>query len=400
MNPFIQDSRTNQRLSYLKISTFTPNYYYMNFESIYQKALNLEALTVDEGLLLYDHAPTPELMHVANELRKKKVPGNVVTWIIDRNVNITNVCVANCSFCNFHRKINDSDTYTTSIDEYTEKIEEMLKLGGTQLLLQGGMHPRYNIKFYSDLFRELKKRYPEVKLHSLGPPEIVHIAKRSRMSYRDVLIELQEAGLDSLPGAGAEILSDRVRRALSPGKANTQEWLDVMREAHKLNMVTSATMMFGHIETHRERIEHLALLRGVQAERPEGSEGFSAFIPWPVMLDGTELEKQTPIARVESVEYVRMIAMARIMLNNVNNIQASWLTVGKDTAQLCLHAGANDMGSIMIEENVVSSAGASYQMNAKGIQQSIIDAGFRPQLRTQGYKHAKLPDMVPELIPA
>ncbi|WP_153632477.1 cyclic dehypoxanthinyl futalosine synthase [Prolixibacter sp. SD074] len=372
----------------------------MNFESIYQKALNFEALTIDEGLLLYEHAPTPELMHIANELRKKKVPGNVVTWIIDRNVNTTNVCVAHCNFCNFRRDIGDKDTYTTTIKEYSEKIEEMLKQGGNQLLLQGGMHPRYGIKFYTDLFSELKRLYPEVKLHSLGPPEVAHIAKRSRLSFRDTLVQLRDSGLDSLPGAGAEILSDRVRRILSPGKCNTQEWLDVMREAHKLKMVTSATMMFGTIETNRERIEHLVQLREVQEERPEGSDGFTAFIPWPVMLDDTELYENIDVSPIEPMEYVRMIAISRIMLNNVTNIQASWLTVGRDTAQLCLHAGANDMGSIMIEENVVSAAGASYQMNAKGIQQSIIDAGFRPQLRTQGYEHAKLPEIVPELQPA
>jgi cyclic dehypoxanthinyl futalosine synthase len=358
----------------------------MKPDNLYQKAINREALTVEEGLSLYQEASTPELIYVADQIRQALHPENRVTWMIDRNVNITNVCISGCKFCNFHRKVNESGIYTTNIDEYREKIETMIRLGGSQLLLQGGMHPQYGLDFYADLFRQLKQDYPNVKLHALGPPEIVHIARKERMHYREVLGKLIEAGLDSLPGAGAEILSDRVRKDLSPGKARTKEWLDVMREAHKLGMVTSATMMFGHIETIRERIEHLIHLREVQAEKPVNAPGFTAFIPWPIMSAGTELEKEVQLSPVLPMEYVRTIAISRIMLNNIDNIQASWLTVGKETAQVCLHAGANDLGSIMIEENVVSAAGASWKMDAAEIQKTIREAGFTPSLRNQAYE--------------
>ncbi|QZE14128.1 dehypoxanthine futalosine cyclase [Halosquirtibacter laminarini] len=369
----------------------------MDRVSLYKKAIDLKALTLEEGLFLYENSPLSELTFVANEIRKKYRNDNKVTWIIDRNVNITNVCISDCSFCNFHRKLKDEDTFTTTLDEYIEKIEAMLKKGGNQLLLQGGMHPKYGIEFYEELFSTLKSRYPEVKLHSLGPPEIHHISKKSKLSYRETLVRLQAAGLDSLPGAGAEILSDRVRKTLSPGKATTEQWLEVMREAHRLNMVTSATMMFGHIETTSERVEHLLKLRDVQEQRPVGSNGFTAFIPWTVYTEGTKLAETYDCKPVTPSSYVRLIAMSRILLNNVPNIQASWLTVGKATAQACLYAGANDMGSIMIEENVVSSAGANYQMDAESIQKAIIEAGFIPQLRNQAYEYQDMPEGVPVL---
>jgi cyclic dehypoxanthinyl futalosine synthase len=358
----------------------------MNLDNLFIRALNGEPLSAEEGLALYTKGSTSELIWVADQLRQKLHPENIVTWMIDRNINITNVCISGCKFCNFHRKWNEEGTYTTTIGEYREKIEAMIRLGGQQLLLQGGMHPQYGLSFYMDLFRQLKQEYPSVKLHALGPPEIVHIARKERMSYREVLEKLIESGLDSLPGAGAEILSDRVRRIVSPGKALTGEWLGVMRVAHQLGMVTSATMMFGHLETLQERVQHLVYLREVQEEKPASAPGFTAFIPWPVMLGGTELGKETYLPPVLPLEYVRTIAVSRIMLNNIKNIQASWLTVGKETAQLCLHAGANDLGSIMIEENVVSAAGASWKMDAGGIQKTIRDAGFKPQLRNQAYE--------------
>ncbi|MEN9443269.1 MAG: dehypoxanthine futalosine cyclase [Bacteroidota bacterium] len=358
-----------------------------SLNELYQKALAFEFLTPEEGLYLYDTAPTPELMFVANELRKKQKPDGKVSWIIDRNANITNVCVARCQFCNFYRTHDAPDTYITTIDEYREKIEFMLKLGGKQLLLQGGHHPKLGLAFYTDLFKQLKTLYPEVKLHALGPPEIVHISRLEKMSYRDVLIALREAGHDSLPGAGAEILVDRVRKEVAKGKASAQEWLDVMREAHKLGIVTSATMMFGHVETKAERIEHLVNLRTVQAEKPDFSDGFTAFIPWPFQDEGTQLKREKGVTNgVLADEYIRTIAISRIMLPNVKNIQASWLTVGKEIAQICLHSGANDFGSIMIEENVVSAAGADYSFDALGIQQAIRDAGFEPQMRNQAYE--------------
>ena len=360
----------------------------MNLNFLYKKALDFEFLSVKEGLFLYEKAPTSELMFIANELRKKQKPNNKVSWIIDRNVNITNVCISQCKFCNFYRKPKDKDAYITTIDEYKEKIEELKYYGGEQLLLQGGLHPELGLKFYSGLFRKLKSLYPEIKLHALSPAEIVHISKLEKLSYSDVLKALIKAGLDSLPGGGAEILSDRVRKLVSPAKCNGKEWLNVMREAHKLNILTSATMMFGHIETKGERISHLISIRQVQSEKPENTDGFIAFIPWTFQDKGTFLKDKKGVRNnVSADEYIKTIAISRIMLPNIKNIQASWLTVGKDIGQICLHSGANDFGSVMIEENVVSAAGASYKLDADGIQKAIIEAGFIPQLRNQKYDY-------------
>jgi cyclic dehypoxanthinyl futalosine synthase len=360
----------------------------MNSAHILGKALTLDFLTKEEGLFLYENAGTPELMFVANEIRKKKVPSNKVTWLIDRNVNITNVCISGCSFCNFHCSPKSKKAYITNIDQYIQKIDEMKKLGGSQLLLQGGLHPELGIDFYEDLFRQLKQLYPDLKLHALGPPEIVHLSKLSNLSYHEVLVRLMEAGLSSLPGAGAEILSDRVRKKLSKNKCSVSEWLDVMKDAHLLGLTTSATMMFGHIETKEERINHLIYIRDVQSVKPPDAKGFIAFIPWPFQDEGTALNKRSGIKNnVTKEEYIRTIAFCRIMLPNIDNIQASWLTVGKETAQVCLHAGANDFGSIMIEENVVSVAGASNSFDSVGIQEAIREAGFFPQLRDQEYNY-------------
>lgn len=371
----------------------------MNVSNLIKKALASEWLTPLEGQFVFENATTAELMWVGNYLRQERVPGQKVTWIIDRNSNTTNVCIANCKFCNFYRRPGHEEAYITSIDEYKVKIEEMFKLGGEQLLLQGGHHPELGLSFYCDLFRELKSLYPNLKLHALGPPEIAHIAKLEQQSHYDILKALQEAGLDSLPGAGAEILSDRVRRLISKGKCGGQEWLDVMRAAHKLHLTTSATMMFGHVETNLERMEHFAHIRQVQSEKPENAKGFLAFIPWPFMDEETILKK---LKRARNTctgdEYVRMIAMSRIMLPNVVNIQASWLTVGKKIGQVCLHAGANDFGSIMIEENVVSAAGAAFRFTSQGIQDAIKDAGFIPQLRTQQYAYRDLPTNVEQQV--
>jgi cyclic dehypoxanthinyl futalosine synthase len=339
-------------------------------------------------------------MYVANELRKiQKKNSNKVTWIIDRNLNTTNVCIANCKFCNFFRRPGHDESYITSIEEYKVKIEETFKYGGEQLLLQGGHHPDLGLAYYVDLFKNLKQLYPNLKLHSLGPPEIAHIAKLEKMSHHDVLKALIEAGLDSLPGAGAEILNDRVRRLISKGKCSGKEWLDVMRAAHQLGLTTSATMMFGHVETLEERFEHLVWLREVQSEKPKDSKGFIAFIPWPFQDDGTLLKKIRGITNnVTGDEYIRMIALSRIMLPNIENIQASWLTIGKEVAQICLHAGANDFGSIMIEENVVSAAGAPHRFTSKSIQEAIKQAGYEPQLRNQQYEYREIPAQMEEQL--
>ena len=364
----------------------------MIVSDLLRRALAQEFLSIEEGVFLLENASTAELMYVANVLRFQHVLDKKVTWIIDRNSNTTNVCIANCKFCNFFRPPQHSEGYITSIEEYKQKIDELFEYGGDQLLLQGGHHPDLGLAFYVDLFKQLKTLYPTLKLHALGPPEIAHVAKLENLSYFEVLKAMKEAGLDSLPGAGAEILNDRVRRRISRGKCTGAAWLDVMRAAHQLNLTTSATMMFGHIETNYERIEHLVWLRQVQTEKPADAKGFIAFIPWPFMDEDTILKKlNIKRAAVTGDEYVRMIAISRIMLPNIQNIQASWLTVGKPIAQLCLHAGANDFGSIMIEENVVSAAGAAFRFTADGIQQAIKEAGFAPQLRTQQYEPRQLP---------
>ena len=371
----------------------------MDVAELYKKALNFEFLTVDEGLELFEKAPLNDLSFIANELRKKQVPHGKVTWIIDRNMNTTNVCIANCKFCNFYRIPGHAEAYITDIETYQRKIDETFRYGGEQLLLQGGHHPGLGLSYYTDLFRKLKEMYPTLKLHALGPPEVAHITKLEKSTHAQVLKALKEAGMDSLPGPGAEILVDRVRRLISKGKCGSQEWLDIMHEAHNQNITTSATMMFGHVETVRERMEHLVKIREVQAKKPVESKGFIAFIPW------TFQDVDTLLTRIRGVqnlttgeEYIRMIAISRIMLPNVKNIQASWLTVGKQIAQLCLNAGANDFGSIMIEENVVSAAGAPHRFTSKGIQQAIREAGFEPQLRNQQYEPRQMPVMMEEQV--
>ena len=267
------------------------------------------------------------------------------------------------------------------------------------MLLQGGHHPDLGLDFYCNLFSSIKKKFPNIKLHALGPPEIAHISKIDGKTHKEVLKALIKAGLDSLPGAGAEILDDRVRRMISKGKCGAQEWLDVMREAHQLGLTTSATMMFGHIETPLERFEHLVKIRQVQSEKPENSNGFLAFIAWPFQDDETLLKRVKGISNnVDGDEYIRMVALSRIMLPNVKNIQASWLTVGKKVGQLCLHAGANDFGSIMIEENVVSAAGAPHRFTSTTIQEAIKEAGFEPQLRNQEYEYRELPKIMEEQV--
>lgn len=372
----------------------------MTVESLLKRALNLDFLSIEEGVFLYNYAPTSELMFVANEIRNiKKNNSNKVTWQIDRNLNTTNVCIANCKFCNFYRIPGHSESYVTDIETYKVKIAETIKYGGDQLLLQGGHHPDLGLSFYTNLFKEIKKLFPEIKLHALGPPEIAHITKLEKSTHTEVLKALMDAGLDSLPGAGAEILNDRVRRLISKGKCTGREWLDVMRACHQLNITTSATMMFGHVETIYERFEHLVWLREVQSEKPKNAKGFLAFIPWPFQDDGTLLKRIKGISNnVSADEYIRMLALSRIMLPNIENIQASWLTVGKQTAQICLHGGANDFGSIMIEENVVSAAGAPHRFTYKTIQDAIREAGFEPQLRGQQYNERELPVGIEEQV--
>ena len=378
----------------------------MKLNELYRKALGFEWLTIEEGVFLFKNAALAELMYVADELRKIQVPHGKVTWQIDRNVNTTNVCIANCKFCNFYRIPGHSEAYITDIDTYKRKIEETIKFGGDQLLLQGGHHPGLGLSFYVNLFKELKKNYPAIKLHALGPPEVAHITKLEKnqpgensVTHKEILTALKNAGLDSLPGAGAEILTDRVRRLISKGKCGAQEWLDIMHQAHLLNITTSATMMFGHVETIEERFEHLAKIREVQSRKPEDAKGFLAFIPWTFQDVDTLLAKIRGVHNLTTTEeYIRMLALCRMMLPNIKNIQASWLTVGKQVAQMCLNAGANDFGSIMIEENVVSAAGAPHRFTSTTIQEAIKQAGFEPQLRTQQYEWREMPIMEDQVI--
>src|SRR5689334_4728568 len=389
-------SKTNQNNYTVLLRNNAP---IMQLQDLYQRAIRFESLSVEEGVFLYEQAPLADLMFIADELRKKQVPHGKVTWQIDRNVNTTNVCIANCKFCNFYRIPGHSEAYITDMPTYRKKITETIKYGGDQLLLQGGHHPELGLDFYTTTFRQIKQEFPTIKLHTLGPPEVAHITKLQKSNHHDVLVALKEAGMDSLPGAGAEILVDRVRRLISKGKCGSQEWLDIMHEAHKLNITTSGTMMFGHVETLRERFEHLVKIREVQAKKPAEAKGFLAFIPWTFQDVDTLLTKIRGVHNLTTPdEYIRMIAISRIMLPNVKNIQASWLTVGKQTAQICLHSGANDFGSIMIEENVVSAAGAPHRFTYKSIQKAIKEADFEPQLRNQQYEWREIPETIEEQV--
>jgi cyclic dehypoxanthinyl futalosine synthase len=343
-------------------------------------------ITATEALSIWEETPLASLMYLADYARRRIHPGNRVGWMIDRNVNITNICFSQCRFCNFCRTPKSPDAYVTTDEEYDRKISELVALGGDQLLLQGGMNPALDLDFYTSLFSRLKRRWPGLKLHALGPPEVVYLAAKEKMSYHEVLTALRDAGLDSLPGAGAEILSDRVRRIVSPAKATTAEWLGVMREAHRLNLPTSATMMFGHAETVPERIEHLIKLRELQDEKPAGHYGFITFIAWPFMDRGTALAEKDGIrSKVTAAEYIRLVAISRLVLDNIPNLQSSILTVGKETAMISLHSGANDLGSVMIEENVVSAAGDPFRVDPGALKQIIRDAGFVPMRRDQRY---------------
>ncbi len=332
----------------------------------------------DEALRLYREAPTLLLAALADESRARQHPDGVVTYIIDRNVNYTNVCVAKCKFCAFYRPVGSAEGYVLGVDELFRKIDEARAVGGEQLLLQGGHNPDLPLAWYEDVFRAVKQRYPGFRLHALSPPEVIHISRMERRPVREVIDRLIAAGLDSIPGGGAEILVDRVRRELHcDGKATADEWLDVMREAHAAGLRTTATMMYGSVETDDERIEHLLRLREVQDE----TGGFTAFITWSYQPENTELEG----AEATGVDYLRTLALARLVLDNFQNLQASWVTQGGKVGQLSLAFGANDMGSVMIEENVVRAAGASYCMDEIEIVRNIQNAGFVPKRRNMHY---------------
>jgi len=351
----------------------------MTTEAIAGRVRAGERVGFDEARALYLDAPTHLLGRLADEIRARRHPDRVVTYIIDRNVNYTNVCVARCSFCAFYRPVGSPDGYVLGFDEIFRKIDETIEVGGGQLLLQGGHNPDLPLEWYEDLFKTVKARYPSFRLHALSPPEVVHLARLSRLPVPVVIDRLIGAGLDSLPGGGAEILVDRVRRLLNCyNKATADEWIDVMRHAHRAGLRTTATMMYGSVETSEERLEHLFRLRALQDE----THGFTAFIAWSYQPEHTELQG----VEATGVDYLRTLATARIVLDNFENLQASWVTQGGKVGQLSLAFGANDMGSVMIEENVVRAAGASYCMDEVEIVRNIEDAGFVPRRRNMHYE--------------
>jgi cyclic dehypoxanthinyl futalosine synthase len=343
----------------------------------------MSRLSETEALELYRRADLHELGRLAHTETMRRHPGPVRTYIVDRNINYTNICSGGCVFCNFSRSAGHAEGYVLGYDKLSAKISEMVELGGRQILLQGGMHPELAFDWYLTLLRRLKRDYPQVHIHGFSPPEIVHFSKQFGRSVPEILTDLREAGLDTIPGGGAEILVDYVRKQLSPGKCSSDEWLAVMADAHRLGMRTTATMMFGHIETLEDRIEHLSRLRHLQDQ----THGFTAFICWTFQPAGTRLAKQfgddgddtMNLAGVQ--DYLRMLAVSRLFLDNFDNLQASWVTQGPAVGQVAMHFGANDFGSLMLEENVVASAGTTYRLTERQLRRLIEEAGFVPARR-------------------
>jgi cyclic dehypoxanthinyl futalosine synthase len=351
---------------------------------ILARTLDGERLSDDDAVTLLRSRDLVSVGTAADAMRSRKSDPGEVTFIVDRNVNYTNVCVTDCNFCAFYRQPGDTrEGYVLPKPVIFKKIEETLALGGTALLMQGGHHPDLDIVWYEDLFRSIKERYP-IHLHALSPPEIQHIARRSKLSTSDVLARLRDAGLDSLPGGGAEILVDRVRKIIAPKKTKTAEWLGVMREAHRLGISTTATMMYGHVETLAERIEHMRRIRDLQDEH----HGFRAFISWTFQPDNTRLGAQVSETPT-SFDYLLTQAVSRLYLDNVDHIQSSWVTQGLKIGQVALHFGADDMGSIMIEENVVSAAGTTYCASTEDFCRLIRAAGKRPVQRDTLYRRVR-----------
>jgi len=351
----------------------------MDLKAFEQRIESGGRLTAEEALQLYRHAPTYWLGRMADGVRHRKHPEGRVTYIIDRNVNYTNVCVARCNFCAFYREVGHGEGYVLAFDEIYRKIAETRALGGGQLLLQGGHNPDLPIAWYEDLFRGVKQRFPDFKLHALSPPEVLHLSRTSKLTVPEVISRLMAAGLDSVPGGGAEILVDRVRKLLNCySKASADEWLGVMRHAHQAGLRTTATMMYGTVESDQERLEHMLRLRELQDE----TGGFTAFITWSYQPEHTELGG----TEATGIEYLRTLAIARLVLDNFDNLQASWVTQGGKVGQLSLAFGANDMGSVMIEENVVRAAGAVYCMDEVEIVRNAEDAGFVAKRRNMHYE--------------
>jgi cyclic dehypoxanthinyl futalosine synthase len=360
-------------------------------ESIARKVEAGQRLSHAEGVSLLRDAELLELGRLADTVKRRLHPEPVVTYIIDRNINYTNVCTAQCAFCAFYRDVPSKEGYVLNKSQMAQKIEETMELGGRQLLLQGGLHPDLGIEFYEEMFRWIKATYP-IWIHGLSPAEVQHIRKISNLTVEEAIRRLMAAGLDSIPGGGAEVLSDRVRGIIGIAKGTTAEWLEVMEVAHRLGMKTTATMMFGHVETLEERIDHLLHLRDLQ----DRTNGFTAFIAWTFQPENTALAGD----ELTSFQYLRTLAVSRLMLDNVPNIQASWVTQGPKIGQLSLCFGANDFGSLMIEENVVSAAGAHFRLTEAEIARNIQDAGFVPKRRTMQYEIVGDPYCWSHAVPA
>ncbi|MCK5541741.1 MAG: dehypoxanthine futalosine cyclase [Desulfobacterales bacterium] len=341
-------------------------------EKLYDKIRKDQRIDIDEGLYLYNNAEFLILASLADSKRYKFNLEKNITYVIDRNINYTNICVSGCKFCAFYKKPGTSDGYVLSTKTLFEKIEETLELKGTQILLQGGMNPELNLDYYTDLLKSIKENF-NIHIHGFSPTEINYIAEKSDLSIKDAIIILKQAGLDSIPGGGAEILCDEIRKKVSPDKCMSEPWLKVMEEAHGLGMRTTATMMFGHLEKPIHIFKHLNKLRNLQDQ----TKGFTAFIPWTFQPDNTLLK----VKKTSATEYLRVLALSRIFLDNFDNIQASWVTQGDKIAQLALFFGANDMGSTMIEENVVAAAGVDFMLPEKELRRLIFEAGFTPRQR-------------------
>ncbi|MEP6603164.1 MAG: cyclic dehypoxanthinyl futalosine synthase [Spartobacteria bacterium] len=357
----------------------------LNREALTEKILASGRIDANDALELY-RWPLEELGALANE-RRRQIRGaayggngnEIVTYIVDRNINYTNVCNVYCKFCAFYRTEKDEDHYVLSFEQFDQKLDELSAAGGVQILMQGGHHPKLSFEWYVDLLRHIRGKYPHINIHGFSPPEFQHFAETFRMPLREVISKFKDAGLGSIPGGGGEILVDRVRNKISPLKCNSDQWLEVMQVAHELGLKSSATMMFGHVETIEERIEHLQRVRDQQ----DKSGGFTAFICWTFQPQHTVLKIERPTG---VAEYLRMQALARIFLDNIDNVQSSWVTQGPGIGQVALKYGANDFGSVMMEENVVSSAGTTFRLNAEQIESLIRDAGYEPKRRNNWYE--------------
>src|SRR4029450_3844745 len=355
----------------------------LNRDALTGKILEGARISTDDALELY-RWPLEELAALANarrDLAKAKSYGGrgreIVTYIVDRNINYTNVCNVYCKFCAFYRTEQDEDHYVLSFEQLDQKLDELTAAGGVQILMQGGHHPKLPFEWYIDLLQHIREKYPHINIHGFSPPEFQHFAQVFKMPLREVLTKFKEAGLGSVPGGGGEILVDRVRERIAPLKANTDQWLEVMRVAHELGLRSSATMMFGHVETVEDRIEHLQRLRELQDE----TGGFTAFICWTFQPEHTKLRAEP----VGSSEYLRTQALSRIFLDNIENVQSSWVTQGPRIGRIALRYGANDFGSVMMEENVVSSAGTTFRLNSEMIERLISTAGYQPRRRNNWY---------------